>query len=433
MQPPFPYQPGMSGQAAPAQYILLVYRPGDVDETAGRVYDRLLARYGPALVLRDLFGQANELPPEPAARAYLESRMEQVAAVVVVIGPHWLEGISRPNDIVYAQVAAAMRRRRLPVIPTLAESTLMPAAIRLPPDIEQFTLFNAASARLDPDFDADMARLLDALAREAPNAPTTPAPAPGTPARRTHRAQWLFRSPLRIASTTLISLSLIFLLIAAILTPKAKGAGTPLTQSAPPATPVPAATDLPTPFPAGYYAASLTNGASGWTQGSQCVAKSDGLHIANSLNGCAAPDAAQAGDGDLSVVAKQISGPLNRSYGLFFREDILGGYYLYSFLITSNGYWVMLKEVNRVYSNVTSWQPAAAIHTGLNMNNRIEVRFKGSQFTFLINGQQIGFVTDSSVLAQGTFDDPIPDTGDGLFGSTEIEVVFTTYLLRPIR
>src|SRR5215469_10475357 len=168
MQPSSPYQPDMSGQAAPAQHILLVYRPGDVDETAGRVYDRLLARYRPTVVLRDLFGQASELPPEPAARAYLETRMAQVAALVVVIGPRWLEGISRPNDIVYAQVAAAMRRR-LPVIPTLAESTLMPAANRLPPDIAKFTLFNAASARLDPDFDADMGRLLDSVSREVPN------------------------------------------------------------------------------------------------------------------------------------------------------------------------------------------------------------------------------------------------------------------------
>jgi hypothetical protein len=429
MQPPFPYQPGMSGQAAPAQYILLVYRPGDVDETAGRIYDRLLARYGPNAVLRDLFGQANELPPEPAARDYLEERMVQVTALVVVIGPRWLEGISRPNDIVYVQVEAAMRRR-LPVIPTLAESTLMPAANHLPPDIAQFTLFNAASARLDPDFDADMARLLDSVAREVPNTPTQPAQV--TLTRPTHRAPWFFRSPLRIASTTLVSLSLIFLLIAAILTPKANGAGALLTQSAPPATPPPTATNLPTPFPAGYYDASLTNGASDWTLGSQCVAESDGLHIANSLNGCAAPDAAQADDGDLSVVAKQISGPLNRSYGLFFREDTLGGYNLYSFLITSNGYWEMLKEVNQVYSNVTNWQPASAIHTGLNVNNSIEVRFKGSQFTFLINGRQVGLVSDSSIAAQGTYNDPLPNTGDGIFGNTSIEVVFTTYHLRPI-
>jgi hypothetical protein len=121
-----------------------------------------------------------------------------------------------------------------------------------------------------------------------------------------------------------------------------------------------------------------------------------------------------------------------RSYGLSFRENTLGGYNLYSFLITSNGYWVMLKEVNQVYSNVTNWQAALAIHTGLNVTNKIEVRFKGEHFTFLINGQQVGFVSDSSVTAQGTFDDPIPNTGDGLFGSTAIAVVFTYYLLKPI-
>ena len=431
MQPPFSYQPAISGEAAQAQYILLVYRPGDVDETAGRVYDRLLARYGPMVVLRDLFGQANELPPEPAALAYLEGLTAQVAAQVVVIGPRWLEGISRPNDIVYTQLAAAMGRQ-LPIIPTLAESTLMPAANRLPPDIAKFTLFNAASARLDPDFDADMGRLLDSVSRAAPKTPTQPAPAPVTPARPTHRAAWLFSSPLRIASTTLLSLSLIFLLIAAILTPKANGVGVGLTQSAPPATPAPAATELPTPFPAGYYTASLINGAADWTMGSHCVEKSDGLHIANSLNGCAAPDAAQANDGDLSVVVKQISGPLDRSYGLFFREDSLGGYNLYSFLITSNGYWEMLKEVNKVYSNVTNWQPESAIHTGLNVNNTIEVRFKGPQFTFLINGRQVGLVTDYSVNAQGTKDNPLPNTGDGLFGNANIEVVFTNYHLRPI-
>jgi hypothetical protein len=127
MQPPFPYQPG-TGQAAPAHYILLVYRPGDVDETAGRIYDRLLARYGPTVILRDLFGQANEMPNEPAAGDYLEARLAQVAALVVVIGPRWLEGISRPNDVVYTQVAAAMRscQRRIaspPTSPSLRSST----------------------------------------------------------------------------------------------------------------------------------------------------------------------------------------------------------------------------------------------------------------------------------------------------------------------
>jgi hypothetical protein len=412
-----------------ARIIHLVYRQGDVDDTAGRIYDWLVARYGSTVVARDLFGEASELPPEPAARAFLEARMDQVAAQVVVIGPRWLAGIGRPNDLMRVQVEAALRRQ-LPIIPTLAEGAPMPTSAQLPPDIAPLALFNAAQARLDPDFGADMERLLATIARYAPSLATQPTGAAAPEPKASAPARpwlWPFRTPLRIISTALICLSLLILLLGLLL----PSSGNQLAARALVAAPPPTATYLATPSAAGSYYATLTDGMPDWLTGGQCQPKSDGLHIVNSDHGCDAPDTAASGDGDLAVVARQTSGALDEPFGLYFRSPPFGGEF-YALLITSDGRWSASKQLYKSFAYLTDWRYTAAIHTGLNVTNTIEVRFKGARLTFLINGQQVGAVSDSSIPAQGTAADPGPNTGDGLFGHTGIEVIYTDYRLRPV-
>ncbi|HEU0026861.1 MAG TPA: hypothetical protein VFQ25_07065 [Ktedonobacterales bacterium] len=420
-----------AGQAGMSPMIHLVYRRGDVDDTAGRIYDRLVARYGPSAVARDLFRQADELPPEPAARAFLQAQMERMAVQIIVIGPRWLDGLARERDIARVEVAAALARQ-LSIIPVLAEGASMPTGAQLPAELAPLALFNAALARLDPDFDADMGRLLPTIERYAPALPArppaspSPASAPARPARRPPR---LFRSPLRIASAASVSAALVFLLIAIIVSQAARS-GSPPTALA--ATPAPTATFLPTPSSPGSYFSPLTDGMPDWLLLSdQCQPRPDGLHIVNSSSGCQAPHEADAGDGDLSVAARQISGSPTAPYGLQFRIGLFGGKF-YGFYITSNGEWSVIKRIYKSSAFVSAWSATPAIHTGLDAANTLEVRFKGSRLTFLINGQQVGSVTDSSLPAQGTASDPGSNVGDGLVGSGGATIVFTNYTLKPL-
>jgi hypothetical protein len=51
----------------------------------------------------------------------------------------------------------------------------------------------------------------------------------------------------------------------------------------------------------------------------------------------------------------------------------------------------------------------------------LEVRAQGPTFTFLVNGKQVGKVTDSTIAAGGRC---------GLAGFTGIEVVFSNFSLK---
>ncbi|MFI5271994.1 MAG: hypothetical protein ACHQ4H_03045 [Ktedonobacterales bacterium] len=422
----------MSGEPSPGQadLIHLAYRRGDVDDTAGRIYDRLVARYGRGVVARDLFRQVDELPPEPAAQAFLDRQMERVAAQVIVIGPRWLDGLARPRDIERVEVAAALSRR-VPLIPVLAEGTPMPHSAQMPDEIAPLVLFNAAQARLDPDFDADMRRLLATVEGYAPGlAAQPPAPVDAADSATARRAQRPPRSPLRIVALASVGAALLVLVLAVAVAFMLTGvSGTP--PSALHATPAPTATYLPTPSAAGTYFSPLTNGAPDWLTGGQCQPKADGLHLVNSDSGCDAPDAAAAGDGDLSVTVRQISGDTNAPYGLYFREAFGGGQF-YALYITSGGEWSAVKQLYKSSADMVTWQPSPAIHTGLGAINVIEARIKGTQLTFLVNGQQVGAVSDSSIPASGTTSDPSPNTGDGIIGHAGADIVFTDFRLKPL-
>ncbi|HEY7340069.1 MAG TPA: hypothetical protein VH591_04260 [Ktedonobacterales bacterium] len=420
----------IEGQAG---LIHLVYRHGDVDDTAGRIYDRLAARYGRERILRDLFAGADEPPPESAesaAQAHLDSQMDRVLAQVVVIGPRWLDGVSRPNDRVRMEVAAAFHRQA-PLIPVLAEGAMIPAGAQLPEDITQLAYFNAAQARLDPDFDADMQRLLATIERYTPglvaHEPVAPLPGGATDSAQAHLSR-RGCSPWRALALSIMTPALLFLLVAIIVARLPAGETPP---SALAATPPATATYLPTPFPTGSYFSPLTGGAPDWLTGDQCQPQSDGLHVVNSNTGCQAADAAAAPDGDLSVTARQISGASNAPYGLFFRAPIIGQSHYYAVLISSSGMWSAIRQLaGTVY--LAPWSASSAIHTGLGATNVIEVRFQGTRLTFLINGVDVGALTDSGIPAAGTADDPGLSDRNGLIGHTGAEIDFTNYRLQPV-
>jgi hypothetical protein len=164
----------------------------------------------------------------------------------------------------------------------------------------------------------------------------------------------------------------------------------------------------------------LNSNANNWYEGSGCSFGSDGFHI-NADVSCYAPTSTPD-DADVIVQTHQISGSLQQGYGLVTRaaSDSSGNFMGYSFLIDGVGHWAIFKDVAATTTKLVDFTPSSAIHTGLNASNTLEVRMRGPQFYFLVNGSPVGHVSDTAFGSGHS----------GLTGSSGAEVVFTNFQIR---
>jgi hypothetical protein len=141
--------------------IFISYRREDSGGHAGRLCDRLTARFGKARVFMDL----QDIAPGQNFAQSIDETIATCDCVVAVIGPRWLEAIQRRapggEDFVQHEIAAALRRD-ITVIPVLVGGARMPAADQLPPVMSGLRYRNALAVR-DERFDDDVARLGDAI------------------------------------------------------------------------------------------------------------------------------------------------------------------------------------------------------------------------------------------------------------------------------
>jgi TIR domain len=150
--------------------IFISYRRDDsASDMTDRVYERLVRRWGgrvfmdiDSLTGGDLF--ANEI----------EENLQSCAVVLVMIGHYWasLTGekgtrrIDNPLDYPRIEVSAALKRN-VRIIPVLVGGASLPKREDLPQDI--IGLLDREVVRISrEDFDADMQRLMAAVAREMP-------------------------------------------------------------------------------------------------------------------------------------------------------------------------------------------------------------------------------------------------------------------------
>lgn len=150
--------------------IFLSYRRDDAATACGRMYDRLVARFGKESVFKDV----DSIPLGVNFRDYINGIMEQCTAQVVVIGRQWLDSpdaqgrrrLDDPHDVVRLEIEAALRQGRIAVIPVLVQGAAIPSAAVLPSSLHELVARNGMSVRVrdDPDFDHDMRRLMSALA-----------------------------------------------------------------------------------------------------------------------------------------------------------------------------------------------------------------------------------------------------------------------------
>ena len=146
--------------------IFISYRRDDSASISGRIYDRLVAKFGRKRVFKDV----DDIPAGVDFNAYIRNTLRQCTVALVVIGQRWLDiqdadgrqRLAQPNDLVRIEIETALSLG-LTVIPLLAEGATMPAPTDVPESLRELPGLNALPVRIDPDFAHDMDKVVSAV------------------------------------------------------------------------------------------------------------------------------------------------------------------------------------------------------------------------------------------------------------------------------
>jgi hypothetical protein len=166
--------------------IFICYRQKDSGGHAGRLYDRLVERFGKNRVYMDI----DSIPPGADFVEHIKKNLNGCAAVVVLIGHQWFSGENRARltdsgDHVRQEIAQALASKAK-VFPVLVHGGKMPSEFELPRDIQALARRNAIEIR-DSSFNTDfekLARNLHSLKGLAPIKAGTSASTPRKQAGR---------------------------------------------------------------------------------------------------------------------------------------------------------------------------------------------------------------------------------------------------------
>jgi hypothetical protein len=143
--------------------IFISYRRDDSAGYAGRLHESIERRLGPGSVFRDV----DALEPGQDFVTAITARLGDCRVCLVLIGREWLGAtdssgrrrLDQPDDYVRLEIAAALARPEVRVIPVLLEGAAMPPPDRLPEPIRALSRRHALSLR-DEAWDADVDRLV---------------------------------------------------------------------------------------------------------------------------------------------------------------------------------------------------------------------------------------------------------------------------------
>jgi len=169
--------------------IFVSYRREDAAGHAGRLFDRLRARFGEESVFMDVSG----IEPGVDFVEAIDREVGSCDVLLAVIGREWLgcrdaggrRRLEDPNDFIRIEVARALARG-VRVVPVLVEGATMPPADALPSDLQPLARRHAVELR-DTRWDADVEDLIDRLERTLDGRTAGPPGLPGPPPRR---SQW---------------------------------------------------------------------------------------------------------------------------------------------------------------------------------------------------------------------------------------------------
>lgn len=148
--------------------IFISYRRQDTKAIAGRIFDRLEAKFGRDNVFMDI----DSIPPGLGFHDWLNERVAEAALVLVLIGHGWSDArdeagyrrLGNPDDLVRIELEAAVLRK-ISLVPLLIDGAPFPRGDELPESLKPLTWRNAAFVDAGRDFNVHMARLIEALER----------------------------------------------------------------------------------------------------------------------------------------------------------------------------------------------------------------------------------------------------------------------------
>jgi hypothetical protein len=191
--------------------IFVSYRRTDAPAHAGRIYDRLVERFGKDNVYRDL----DSTVPGADFAEVIDQTIAGCDALVAVIGRDWLSATHRwsrrrqlddSQDWVHREITAALERN-IRVVPVLVEGARMPSPDELPEDVQMLTRRHAVELS-ETAWTPQLTQLIDSLAAPSPTAPTGGARTPlSEPPHRPRRKRTALRR-LRAVAAALVACGL---------------------------------------------------------------------------------------------------------------------------------------------------------------------------------------------------------------------------------
>lgn len=160
--------------------VFISYRREESSGQAGRLYDRLVARYGRDRVFRDI----DVVKPGTNFVQRIDDAIRSSRAMVVLIGRDWLDvadesgrrRLDNPRDWVRLELTAALEHGTL-VVPVLIGGARMPDEELLPEPLKPLASIQALELS-EQRWDYDVGVLQEALDEEAAPAPPPAKPEP---------------------------------------------------------------------------------------------------------------------------------------------------------------------------------------------------------------------------------------------------------------
>src|ERR1700686_5256903 len=140
--------------------ISISYRRDDSGAITGRIFDRLVARYGRDAIFRDI----DDVPIAVDFRHHVDRMLGASDIVLAIVGPHWVgpqgshSRLANEADPVRVEIETALRKG-VPLVPVLVLGATMPRVGELPEGLHDFAYRNAVQIDVGQDFDVHMERL----------------------------------------------------------------------------------------------------------------------------------------------------------------------------------------------------------------------------------------------------------------------------------
>jgi hypothetical protein len=145
--------------------IAISYRRADTQPIVGRIFDRLVSRYGKDEVYIDI----DNIPVGMDFRSDIDQTLREIKVLLVVVGQQWRGPRDRDPPRIFdeddpvrqeVQTALACKTR---IVPVLIDNAGVPAAADLPDSLKAFSFLNALPVDSGRDFNDHIARVIKAL------------------------------------------------------------------------------------------------------------------------------------------------------------------------------------------------------------------------------------------------------------------------------